>query len=183
MHRPLSADASVQRSRDVKLQGGGEGQKKKSRKKRHAGKHCRKAEQIKQRCDLLGFVLAKNAPCILIRSAVQLALTALLMPFRRSELSLFQHFSLPLSGTGCGAVWGGLAFFFACLIAESAAGEREETRGGGGGRSADPAAHRVPTAPRRGVRVYMCVCMCVCVYMCVCICVFSRKSFLGALQA
>lgn len=70
----------------MKLQGGGGEEKKK---KRHAEKHCRKAEQIKQCCDLLGFVLAKNAPCILIRSAVQLALTALLMPFRRSELSLF----------------------------------------------------------------------------------------------
>lgn len=56
---------------------------------RHVEKHCRKAEQIKQSSDLLGFVLAKNAPCILIRSAVQLTLTALLMPFRRSELSLF----------------------------------------------------------------------------------------------
>lgn len=62
---------------------------KKKRKKRHAEKRCGKAEQIKQSSDLLGFVLAKNAPCILIRSAVQLALTALLMPFRRSELSLF----------------------------------------------------------------------------------------------
>lgn len=61
----------------------------KKKKKRHAEKRCGKAEQIKQSSDLLGFVLAKNAPCILIRSAVQLALTALLMPFRRSELSLF----------------------------------------------------------------------------------------------
>lgn len=71
----------------------------------------------------------------------------------------------------CGVGW---LFFFACLIAESAAGEREETRGGGGGRSADPAAHRVPTAPRRGVRVYMCVCMCV--YICVCASVSFLES-------
>lgn len=119
----------------MKLQGGGEGQKKKSRKKRHAGKHCRKAEQIKQRCDLLGFVLAKNAPCILIRSAVQLALTALLMPFRRSELSLFQHFSLPLSGTGCGAVWGGLAFLFFCMSDCRICCRREGGNAGWGGRT------------------------------------------------
>lgn len=118
----------------MKLRGGEGQKKKKSRKKRHAGKHCRKAEQIKQRCDLLGFVLAKNAPCILIRSAVQLALTALLMPFRRSELSLFQHFSLPLSGTGCGAVWGGLAFFF-CMSDCRICCRREGGNAGWGGRT------------------------------------------------
>lgn len=90
------------------------------KKKRHAEKRCGKAEQIKQSSDLLGFVLAKNAPCILIRSAVQLALTALLMPFRRSELSLFNTSVFLFQDF----------FFFACLIAESAAGGKGEARGG-----------------------------------------------------
>lgn len=99
----------------MKLLGRGE-----KKKKRHAEKRCGKAEQIKQSSDLLGFVLAKNALCILIRSAVQLALTALLMPFRRSELSLFNTSVFLFQDF----------FFFACLIAESAAGGKGEARGG-----------------------------------------------------